>query len=45
VGGMDTTEKHYYEYFNDPNLVKYISAHDGGDVAQKIAESIGLKVL
>jgi 3-oxoacyl-[acyl-carrier-protein] synthase-1 len=43
VGGMDTTEKHYYEYFNDPNLVKYISAHDGGDVAQKIAESIGLK--
>ena len=43
VGGMDTTEKHYYEYFNDPALVKYISAHDGGDVAQKIAETIGLK--
>lgn len=43
VGGMDTTEKHYYEYFNDPNLVKYISAHDGGDVAQKIAQTIGLK--
>lgn len=43
VGGMDTTEKHYYEYFNDDSLVKYISAHDGGDVAQKIAEQIGLK--
>lgn len=43
VGGMDTTERHYYDYFNDPNLVKYISAHDGGDVAQKIAETIGLK--
>ena len=43
VGGMDTTEKHYYDYFNDPNLVKYISAHDGGDVAQKIAKTIKLK--
>lgn len=43
VGGMDTTEKHYYNYFNDDNLVKYISAHDGGDVAQKIAEGIGLQ--
>lgn len=43
VGGMDTTEKHYYEYFNDASLIKYISAHDGGDVAQKIAETIGLK--
>ena len=43
VGGMDTTEKHYYDYFDQPELVKYISAHDGGDVAQKIAEEIGLK--
>lgn len=43
VGGMDTTEKYYYDYFKDPSLVKYISAHDGGDVAQKIAEEIGLK--
>ena len=43
VGGMDTTEKHYYNYFGQPELVKYISAHDGGDVAQKIAEEIGLK--
>ena len=43
VGGMDTTEKHYYNYFNDDHLVKYISAHDGGDVAQKIAEGIGLQ--
>lgn len=43
VGGMDTTEKHYYDYFNDESLIKYISSHDGGDVAQKIAEQIGLK--
>ena len=43
VGGMDTTEKYYYDYFNDENLIKFISAHDGGDVAQKIAKEIGLK--
>lgn len=43
VGGMDTTEKYYYEYFNDENLIKYISSHDPGDVAHKIADVIGLK--
>jgi 3-oxoacyl-(acyl-carrier-protein) synthase len=43
VGGMDMTEKHYYEYFENPNLVKYISCHDGGDVAEKIAAELGLK--
>lgn len=43
VGGMDTTEKHYYEYFENPETVKYISAHDGGDVSQKIADELGLK--
>lgn len=43
VGGMDTTEKHYYDYFKDDSLIKFISAHDGGDVAQKIAQTIGLK--
>ncbi len=43
VGGMDMTEKYYYEYFENPALVKYISSHDGGDVAQKIAQELGLK--
>ncbi|WP_456313769.1 beta-ketoacyl-[acyl-carrier-protein] synthase family protein [Pseudomonas shirazensis] len=43
VGGMDMTEKHYYDYFTHPELVKYISCHDGGDVADKIAEELGLK--
>ncbi|KAF2336402.1 beta-ketoacyl-[acyl-carrier-protein] synthase family protein [Flavobacterium daemonense] len=43
VGGMDMTETHYYDYFENPDLVKYISCHDGGDVAQKIAEELGLK--
>jgi len=45
VGGMDMTEKHYYDYFKKPELVKYICAHDGGDVAQKIAGELGLKGL
>lgn len=43
VGGMDMTEKHYYDYFENPDLVKYISCHDGGDVAEKIASELGLK--
>jgi len=42
VGGMDVTERHYYDYFDKPELVKYISSHDGGDVAQKIADELGL---
>ncbi|MDR7208596.1 beta-ketoacyl-[acyl-carrier-protein] synthase family protein [Flavobacterium piscis] len=45
VGGMDITEKYYYDYFKHPELVKYISCHDGGDVAEKIAEELGLKGL
>ncbi|MEZ0130519.1 beta-ketoacyl-[acyl-carrier-protein] synthase family protein, partial [Flavobacterium sp. LBUM151] len=30
-------------YFTHPELVKYITCHDGGDVAEKIAEELGLK--
>jgi 3-oxoacyl-(acyl-carrier-protein) synthase len=43
VGGMDMTEKHYYDYFKNPDLIKYITCHDGGDVSQKIASTLGLK--
>lgn len=43
VGGMDMTEAHYYDYFEDENLIKYISCHNGGDVAHKIADELGLK--
>jgi 3-oxoacyl-[acyl-carrier-protein] synthase-1 len=43
VGGMDMTENHYYDYFEDENLIKYISCHNGGDVAHKIADELGLK--
>jgi len=43
VGGMDMTETHYYDYFENEDLIKYISCHDGGDVAQKIASELGLQ--
>ncbi|NRS88615.1 3-oxoacyl-[acyl-carrier-protein] synthase-1 [Flavobacterium sp. 7E] len=43
VGGMDMTERHYYDYFDNEELVKYIKCHDGGDVSQKIADELGLK--
>jgi 3-oxoacyl-(acyl-carrier-protein) synthase len=43
VGGMDMTEKYYYDYFKNPEVEKYISCHNCGDVAQKIADEIGLK--
>ena len=43
VAGMDMTEKYYYEYFENDALIKYISSHDGGDVAQKIADELGLE--
>jgi 3-oxoacyl-(acyl-carrier-protein) synthase len=42
VGGMDMTERYYYDYFEKPETIKYISCHDGGDVAQKIADELGL---
>lgn len=43
VGGMDMTERYYYEYFTDPSCLKYVSSHDGGATAEKIAAELGLK--
>ena len=43
VGGMDVTERYYYDYLNNEETVKYINCHDGGDVAHKIANELGLK--
>ncbi|MEO8515619.1 MAG: beta-ketoacyl-[acyl-carrier-protein] synthase family protein [Flavobacterium sp.] len=45
VGGMDMTEKYYYEYFEDEVCRKYISSHDAGDSSHKMAEYLGLKGL
>ncbi|MFK6999779.1 beta-ketoacyl-[acyl-carrier-protein] synthase family protein [Flavobacterium oreochromis] len=43
VGGMDMTERYYYEYFENPALWQYIKAHDAGHSTHKIADYIGLK--
>lgn len=42
VGGMDMTEKYYYEYLENPGCQKYIAAHHAGDSSQKIAKQLGI---
>ncbi|MDY7393868.1 beta-ketoacyl-[acyl-carrier-protein] synthase family protein [Aureibaculum sp. 2210JD6-5] len=42
VGGMDMTEKYYYEYLEDDTHRKYIEGHNGGDATQKIVEQLGI---
>ncbi|MCG2460174.1 beta-ketoacyl-[acyl-carrier-protein] synthase family protein [Flavobacteriaceae bacterium F89] len=43
VGGMDRTEKYYYEYLENDAHRKYIESHHAGDSTQKIAEQLGIK--
>ncbi|WP_281323874.1 beta-ketoacyl-[acyl-carrier-protein] synthase family protein [Flavobacterium sp. IMCC34518] len=43
VGGMDMTERYYHEYFENPEVVKYISSHNAGDNTDKMAHELGLK--
>jgi 3-oxoacyl-(acyl-carrier-protein) synthase len=43
VGGMDTTEKYFYTYEENPDKQKYISAHDAGYSSMQIADYIGLE--
>lgn len=43
VGGMDFTEKHFYQYLTDDSLSRFITSHDAGDSSNKIADYIGLK--
>lgn len=43
VGGMDMTERYFYEYFENEDCQKYILSHDGGESTHKIADYIGLK--
>jgi 3-oxoacyl-[acyl-carrier-protein] synthase-1 len=42
VGGMDMTEKYYYDYFTEKEHQKYIDGHHGGDATQKIAQQLGI---
>lgn len=43
VGGMDMTEKYYYEYLTEKEPQKYIESHHAGDSTQKIAEQLGIE--
>ena len=43
VGGMDMTERYYHEYFDNPDVIKYISSHNAGDNTEKMASELGLK--
>ncbi len=43
VGGMDTTEKYFFEFKNNPDARKHILSHDPGDSSHKIADALGLK--
>lgn len=43
VGGMDMTEKYYYEYLTEKAPQKYIESHHAGDSTQKIAEQLGVE--
>ena len=43
VGGMDITEKYFFDYENHPDKQKYISAHDAGYSSDCIAEYFGIK--
>lgn len=42
VGGMDQTEKHYYELLSKKENSVFISAHDCGDSTEKIAAALGI---
>lgn len=43
VGGMDMTEKYYYEYLTEKEHQKYVESHNAGDSTQKIAEQLGIE--
>lgn len=43
VGGMDMTDKYFYEYLDNPKVQKYIDGHHAGDSTQKIAKQIGIE--
>lgn len=43
VGGMDMTERFFYDYIDNPENRRYIQSHDAGETAHKIAGQLGLK--
>ncbi|MCJ7465300.1 MAG: beta-ketoacyl-[acyl-carrier-protein] synthase family protein [Maribacter sp.] len=43
VGGMDMTEKFYYDYLESDTHRKYIESHHAGDSTQKVAAQLGIE--
>ncbi|PKB15935.1 beta-ketoacyl synthase [Flavobacterium sp. 5] len=43
VGGMDMTERYFHDFFDNSESTKYISSHNAGDSADKIAEALSLE--
>lgn len=43
VGGMDMTERYYYDYLTITSTQKYIDGHHAGDSTQKVAEQLGIE--
>ena len=43
VGGMDMTERYYYDYLENEAHRKYIEGHHAGDSTQKIAAQLGIE--
>ena len=43
VGGMDMTERYYYDYLKNESSRKYIDGHHAGDSTQKIAKQLGIE--
>ncbi|MBD3661423.1 MAG: beta-ketoacyl-[acyl-carrier-protein] synthase family protein [Arenibacter algicola] len=42
VGGMDMTEKFYYDYLESEDNRRYIEGHHAGDSTEKIGEQLGI---
>jgi len=42
VGGMDMTEKFYYDYLESEDNRRYIEGHHAGDSTDKIADQLGI---
>ena len=43
VGGMDMTERYFYDYLTNKATQKFIEGHHAGDSTQKIAEQLGIE--
>lgn len=45
VGGMDQTERYFYDYAHQPEIQRFIWSHNAGEVTQLTASYLGLQGL